>query len=252
MEQELTSLDEALGEPSEAVETPVDIVEEVKTEAVEPATESSPPEESWTKTAVMDERNKRQTAQTELEQSRQLVAKYEGYLQGLNPQQPAEKPLDFYDDPDGYVNSTVGKLEERFSQQLQKSQAQTTNQVLNMSEAMVSGSYEDFPQVKAHFMELAKSNPAVVQQIKDSPHPWLAAYQIGKQSMDLKEVGDVDGYRTKVREELKAEVMAEMKAEMEASGQKMTVPQSLVNQPSKGPVKASDWGGPTSLDDALR
>jgi len=256
MDEQLTSLDDALGEPTEAVEAQAAPVEEVTTEpaetpAVEAEPESSPPEESWTKTAVLDERHKRQELEQQLNEAKQMMAQYEGYLKGLNPQQPAEqaKP-DFWTDPEAAIAATTESLKQEFSQEVEQIKRTQRDQMLTASESMVAQNFEDFPEVKAHVEALIKTNPAVIQQqmALNPNHPWLAVYQFGKKDMALQTVGDIDAYKASVR----AEVEAELKAEMEASNEKAgKVPTSLVNQSSKGSVKAGDWAGPTSLDSIL-
>lgn len=253
MESE-TSLDDALGEPKETPvveETPV--AEEAKP-AEEP--ESSPPEEeSWTKAAALDERQKRQEAEQQLQQSRQLIAQYEGYLKGLQPEAQQEQEQDFYSNPDEYLKGLESKIEQKFTQQLQQSQRATMNQVLNISEKMVAQVHEDFPQVKEHFLKMVQANPQLGIQIQQADNPWQTAYDLGKRDMELAEVGSVDAYRDKIRTELEAEVRAklleELKADAEKSGKVTGIPKSLVSEPSKGTVTGPQWSGPTSLDSIL-
>lgn len=249
---EPTSLDDALGEPKPADPVIQEESVEAKTETpAETPAEDLPPESELVPLAgLRDERQKRQTAEQQLAESKQMLAQYEGYLKGMTTQTPQEetKPVDFFEDPSGYVNSTVSALEEKFNQQVQQTQKETRNQIFNMSEALVASTHEDFPEVKQHFLSMAEKNPNLAQKIMDSQNPWLAAYELGKQDMELSEVGDVSAYKDKIRDELKAEVMAELKAELEASGKTLKVPESLVNHPSKGGAKPGDWGGPTSLD----
>lgn len=261
MEQESISLDEALGD-APAVEAQPEIVAETPEAEIVPVVEAAPegltpePEETWTKAAVMDERGKRQTFERELADAKQVIAQYQGYVQGMSPQQntEAQSEPDFWTDPEAAMSRMQENLTSNFQGQLNQVQRTSQDHLLNMSENMVAQAHEDFPQVKAHVEAMLKANPAIIQQQMNGNrnHPWLAVYQFAKKDMELGKIGDLDAFKQATREEMKAEALAEVRAELEASGQKLAnVPTSLVNQPSKGSVNAADWTGPTSLDSLL-
>lgn len=258
-DENLTSLDEALGDapaPEQVQPEP-----EVTQEATEPEVTTEPegstpePEESWTKAAVLDERSKRQQYEKELGDAKTLIAQYQGYIQGLSPQEQQEaKAPDFWTDPEAALTHMRETLETSFADKLTTVEQASRNRHLNMSESMVAQTFDDFAEVKEHILKIGQENPAIIkQQLAQNPdHPWLAMYQFGKKDMELSQAGDLDSLKARLREEMKAEILAEVKADLEASNQELEkVPTSLVNQSSKGSLSASDWAGPTSLDSLI-
>jgi len=256
---EQTPLSEALGEapetqPTETAQPEPEVTQETTPETTEP--EGSTPEpETWTKAAVMDERSKRQEAQSTVQQLEKELAQYKGYIQALQPQQQTEAPQapDFWEDPEKAITHIQDSLRGEFTDRLNTVESEHKNVVLTMSEQMMAQHYDDFETVKAHVLQMAQSNPAVIQQAAHSnpTHPWKAVYEHGRKDMELQQVGDLDAFKAKLKDELKAEALAEVKAELEAKGKGGKVPESLVNHPTST-VKGGEWSGPTSLDSILK
>lgn len=258
------SLDSALGDTPEEPTTIVDEVsqeetpEETTSEAETSNEEETPegstpePEESWTKTMALDERSKRQIAQQELTEANLKLARYEGYQQGQQPTVPEltneEQTDQFWSDPVGVMKQFVGVMGQKFTEQQTQQQQANDNRFYQQSEIHASRSHDDFAEVKAHFLEMAKVDRNVAQPLKGSADPWGDAYDIAKKDMEFKSMGNLDDYKAK----LKAEVMEEVRAELKASGTSMaSIPESLVTAPSKGPVKGSNWSGPPTLESII-
>lgn len=181
--------------------------------------------------AIQDERRKRQ----ELERR---IADYEDRLNKLaNPPQPQAPPPEMFDDPEGWQNHFGGQIRDEATQQA------SLNAKLDTSEMLARDKYDDFEDMKASFLELAKDNPTLAQQALTDPHPWRKAYQIAKTHSTMQEVGatDVDSLRASIRAEIEAEMKAAPAAE---------IPQSLASAQS-GRAASATTGAPPSLQDIL-
>lgn len=141
--------------------------------------------------ALMAEREKRQQLQRELEQSRQQRP----------PQTTQEAAPNFYENPDAFVQT----IEQR-----------ANNRLYAALEAQARESYADYDEVFAEVEAHVATNPAAAQQVLSAPNPALAAYKLGKQLREMKQMEDPVAYRERLKAELRAELEAEQKAKDEA------------------------------------
>jgi hypothetical protein len=179
--------------------------------------------------AIQDERRKRQ----ELERR---VADYEAKLQQLsNPPQPAP---DMFENPEGWQSHFGNDIRQQAAQEA------SLNATLNTSEMLARDKFDDFEDMKASFLELAKDNPTLAQQALSDPHPWRKAYQIAKTHTTMQQVGatDVDSLRAQIRAELEAELKAQPAVD---------IPQTLATAQS-GRTAVPPPNAPPSLQDLLR
>lgn len=252
MDNESTSLDSLLNdEPAEAVEAAPVIeqpaepappsegpvrdqsgrfaAKETGVDEPVPPTDRLPQDEYK---AIREEREKRQQLQSELEALRNTVQQLQ------QPQEPPAPPPSVWDDEQAWgghlVNTAV--------------QQATLNATLNMSEMMTRQANPDFDDMKAKFLELASTNPALGQQALADPNPWNKAYQIAKNAAAVEEMGAVDlaDLEAKMRER----IMAEMQANVPA--QPMMAPPSLTGERNVGARSGPAWSGPKSIQDMLR
>lgn len=181
---------EAVGEPQ------AEVVETVETPA-EPApvtpTVQEPQEERVPLAALKAEREKRQ--------------RYEAELQRLQQQamQPQREPPDFYADPQEYVKQVI-------SQERQGMQ----HLMMNALEAQARDAFPDYDEVLAEMQDQVRSNPVYQHQILSSPNPASAAYKLGLQLRQLREMQDPAAFRQKVEAELRQKLEAEFRAKEEA------------------------------------
>lgn len=174
-------------EPTEPEAETVEKPEETPEPEV-PTTPESKEERHVPYAAMKAEREKRQRLERELEELRQQQAQ---------PQEPAN----FYENPDEFVQRHVQTVEQRAAQRL-----------YTALEAQAREVHPDYDEVFEEVKEYAAENPAVVPQVMNAPNPALAAYKLGKQLREMKQMQDPASYREKLRAEVRAELEAEFKA----------------------------------------
>lgn len=187
--------------------------------------------------AIVAERRKRQEAQERMEKLERQIAEMQ------QPQQQAQKPPpSMWEDEQAWQNHFGGQVVNTAVQQA------TQNAKLDMSEMMARQNHEDFDDVKASFLEMAKANPALAQQALQDPHPWNRAYQIAKNAKTMEELGatDMETLKAQLREQIAAE---QVQAQQETA--KPKIPQSLAGEQSARGSAAPN-AGPLSLDDILK
>lgn len=202
-------------------------------EEAEQKTDDEEGPESWTKAAVLDERRKRQALEAELEKMRQ-------------GQQPATEPekADWYADPE--------KAAQSMEQQLSR---QAFNTKLELSQDMMRGQFEDYDELETEFVDLAKQDPRLVQEMQQAANPARFAYETAQKARKYAAMQDVEGYEAKVRQEIEAKVRKELEAEQQQKAEKQqqkraAIDPSLASSTSGG-LKSDDFAGPTPLEDIL-
>jgi hypothetical protein len=226
--------------PGEVVEAPVteapvtteatETKDPVTTEAATPVAEKKEPE-AWHLKAVLDEREKRQAAQKELEELRKQIA----------ANQPAKPKTSVLEDEGKFRNELLDDMETRL-----------VNDRLNMSQALAEREFgKDViaEKVKA-FRELASQNPELRNRFSAAPLPYHELVSIVDKHNEVKEMENVDAYREKLRAEIRAELLKE--SEAKAAGVEQTrksITPSLAGKRSAGGVAASN--SPLTLDDVF-
>ena len=227
---EETSTEEATADTEQETEERDDSTPESKAEQ---KTEDEEGPESWTKAAVLDERRKRQALEAELEKLRQ------------GEQKPAdEDKADWYADPE--------KAAQAMQQQLSQ---QAFNTKLELSQDMMRGQFEDYDDLETEFVDLAKQDPRLIQEMQQAPNPARFAYETAKKAREYTAMKDVDSYKAKLKQELEAELRKELEAEQQQKAEKQqrkrdAIDPSLASSASNG-LKSDDYAGPTPLDDIL-
>lgn len=133
---------------------------------------------------------------------------FERELAALKQQPQAESLPAFYEQPEQYVQHTI--------QQARHDMAQTMYAAL---EDQARETYSDYDEVFEEVQAYAEQNPVVVQQLFASPNPARAAYKLGKQLREIKQMQDPDAYRQKIETEVRAKIEKEY-ADKEAAKQK--------------------------------
>lgn len=161
-------------------------VEEVKPE---PTAGKESKEEAGFKAGMLAEREKRKALEARL---RELEAKQQ--------QQPEpRKPVQFYEDPQKYVDEIERRAEQRR---------------LDALEADMKEQHEDFDEVAAIVVEAAKENPALHQKVFSAANPARAIYKLGMELREQEKLKDPEAYKASIREDLKAELLAEIRKEL--------------------------------------
>jgi hypothetical protein len=183
--------------------------------------------------ALKDERQKRQTLEQELATLRAQIAQQQ--------QQPPQPAPDLWEDTPGWqqhVTQEIGNNAAQFA---------AMNARLDTSEMLARDKFDDFDEVKAKFLELAQSNPMLVEEAKADAHPWRKAYQIAKNHERMQSLGavDVTSLEAKLREQIKAELMAEAQNKLPSAPPSISGDRSVASR--SGPA----WSGPSSISDLL-
>jgi len=178
--------------------------------------------------ALIDERRKRQEMDRQFAELQRQHAELQGRLTAYSqfaPQpSPAAQPepkLDFYGNPEGFVEGKVTAVDGRLTSVETQLSGELRKQRLDMSEMMVRSQHSDFDEVSGAFVEATKMYPWLQQAFRESPHPAQFAYEQGKTLLEVKKYGgNLDEMRKRMKEEAKAELEAERTAaEVEAKKQ---------------------------------
>lgn len=198
-------------------ETPV---QEPKTEATT-APELKPKDEDWTKAAVLDERRKRQDLERRAEAAERRLAELDAA--------PKPKRPDLFEDPDGALSFVEQELGNKFK-------AETQSIKIEFARELMRSVKHDYDVVEAEFLEAAKQNPLLMNDLAQATNPAKYAYETGLKLREHAELKDTDKMRARLRDELRAELLAELQAEGEGKQAKRQAVQtpSLAAATSKG------------------
>lgn len=221
MSDNLQSLDDVLNgvEPTEPEEAQVEAPtaepepvsetqqEEVTEEEAPAAPEPQPEVENWTKTAVLDERRKRQALQAELDQ--------------LRNQKPVEVP-DIFTDQGAYTDY----INQSVSDQVFRARVEMSQEFMRMQDS-------NYDSKESQFYEMAIQNPLLVDQVKAHPMPARFVVDTVNKANELRKLENIDEYKAKLRAEVEADIRKELGAEMESkakqSEQLTSITPSLAN-----------------------
>ena len=183
-------------------------------------------------------------------ENRELKQQLEAIQQQLARQQPQpqpqaqanEPPVDFWDDPQGFL----AKQFDQFGQSMmQRFQQQQQVERIEASEAAAKAKHPDYDDAFRAFQQAAMANPALVQQMTAANDPAEFAYAKGKSALELERYGSVDellkAERAKWEEELKAAVPQP----------KPSFPQTTAADGSVASRSGPAWSGPPSINDIL-
>lgn len=194
--------------------------ESVKGEENQESKEESPSDkkESWTKTAVIAERRKRQ----ELEKK---VLEFESKFEQLKVQETQKEKVvrpDPIDDPQGAVDYDKQDLENKFY-----------NTKVSLSQSVMRSLHDDYDEVEKKFIELANNDPYLSQKIRNVSNPAEFAYKTAKAHIESDNFKDPN-YVKDLKEQMKKEILAELVNNQNNSGGKSNVklPQNLTRQTS--------------------
>lgn len=155
------------------------------------------------------------------------------------PQQP---PVDFWDDPQSFMDTRMNQLGETLLQQWEQRE---TAKRLDQSEQAARSKYADYDEVFVAFEQAVQANPRLAVELAQSANPGEYAYSKGKAAIAIQSVGSLD--------ELKAQIRAEIEAEARTAFQpKPVLPSTTAGDTSVGSRSGPAWGGPTPIDNILR
>lgn len=173
---------------------------------------------------ALDETRKRQALEEQLKQY----------------QNPVEVP-DAFAEPDKAIQHATKELEQKFE-----------NRFLNMSEVNARARHEDFDAIKdVFFNEMLSENPALQQQALSNADPYGFIYKSAKNYVDLKDIGDIDSWKSQKEAEIRAQVESEYAGKVKAAAEKVitgAIPATLSNATAAGGNVNQGYTGPVPLD----
>ena len=225
------------GAEDEVVETPVIeevandpepetvVKEEVEASTTEPEAVEDTKSQNVPLTALMAERDKRQALERQIAET--TAAK---------PPTPAP---DVFEDQAAYT--------QHMTQQVSEAVFQST---LNTSEFHARREYKDLDDKMAIFREISAINPALKEQVQNSPSPFHEAYDVVAKHEKMQRMENIDDWEATKTAEIEAKVRAEFEGKKQADTDlRETIPTSLVSEPSKGSVQKPTWAGTSPLSD---
>jgi hypothetical protein len=202
--------------------------------------------------ALQKERTRRQTAEEQrlaaegranalAERLRQLQAQMQPPPQAQVQQPKAPEPPNRWDDPEGYDQWLVTRAAE----------AARTEAMRTFEYQRIAGSAQQFASQMPDYIEkvgvfeqMVNANPALLDQMHNSPNPAKFAYDTAKIQLEIAQHGGIEGViNARVQEALRGQAPA-------AETQAQTIPATLADAQS-----ARGSGGsykPPSLDELLR
>jgi hypothetical protein len=239
-------------ETEQVAEQPEQEAEQVEAEtgvnetqaAAETETTPEPEEVKGLRAAAAAERKKRQEIEQELAQARQMLAQ-----QPKTPEE--EKPF-------------LGEeYEQRFKETETTLKEELVQTKIMMSREFAMDKYTDYEAKEADFIEMARANPALVDQMRASANPAAFAYKTVsdfQQVQKLREIGDPVKYEAALTERIRAQVEAEYLAKQEAAKKEATeaairakLKPGFAEERSSGPARLTTktYDGPTPLKTIL-
>lgn len=135
-------------------------------------------------TALQEQRKRRQEAERELDE--------------LRRRHNAPQDIDPLEDPQGFTAQVDRKVAlMRFE----------------LQEEAMRERHDDYDEVQAEFLDLARSNPTLQAELASSRNAPKFAYDTAMKARELKRLDSVDDYKSALRKELEAQIRAELLAE---------------------------------------
>ncbi len=224
---ELEELQES-GEVQEAIEVEV---------AAEPESKEEPPSSEPQENRIdpeqfkgyLDEREKRQKLEAEIEQ-----------LRKQQPQREPEQRIDPVDDPQGFQDQIDARIRQATFEQDLKWMKRT---------------HDDWDQAETWINEQLNTNVAMQAKLSNSDNLLEDSYKMYQDHLKLEQLSDVDSLRAQIREELKQELMGEVSQESEEKVKQEEAKAAAVMKPSLAETGNSTGSvateGLMSLDDLM-
>lgn len=179
--------------------------------------------------AIRDENKELKAAIARLEQRTAPQAK---------PQQP---PVDFWDDPQSFLDQRLSGLGETLLEQFEQRQ---TARRMDASEQAAKAKYTDYDEAFTAFEQAVQLNPRLAHELAMAPDPGEFAYARGKTALEIQRVGSIDELRKQIRSELEAEARAMIQP-------RQTLPSTTAADSSVGARTGPLWTGPKPIGEIL-
>lgn len=217
------------------------------------------------KRALSAARGDKRKARKQWQEAERKLAQVEGQLMAMSRErQPATAPTEpkapdleseFYSNPVAFVQKQLATTDV---------DAKLTKFRVDVSEHYARKAHVDYDEKVGAFMEAAKSQPHLWQQMQGAASPAEFAYDYGSAFLEAQEFGgDLKAYKDKLR----ADILAEIQAGNAAVGESQhaapgvaqrqppvrpPIPKSNASARGSGATSTPAWSGPRSLDEILR
>ena len=165
-----------------------------------PPTPSEPEKQpdSVPKSALLDERKKRQGAERKLIEAQAQLEQQQ--------QQPAP---DLLDDQQGYADHIQQQVD-----------AKVRQAVTAMSQNIMRSQHDDYDLSEDKFMQMVSDDSSLQIKLQQSDDPTKFVYETVKKAEEYAEMQDLDTYKAKLKAEALTEAKAEIQAEAKAKAEK--------------------------------
>lgn len=181
---------------------------------------------------MLDEREKRQEAQRQLEAAQQEQQKLEAQLRQLKEPKPAAP--DWFEDPTAAAQHQVQTFEQRMQQQA-------------LAQSKFFAEREFGAELINETVAFFDQNPALSTQFLSEPSPFHAAVEFYKGQKAVQEIGsDPEAWRAAERERIRQEVQAEMQQQAPAQTPPRP-PSSISSAPAGGNPNVKSVNAPPNL-----
>jgi DNA repair exonuclease SbcCD ATPase subunit len=175
------------------------------------------------------------------DENKELKAQLAAIQQRLEAPQPQPQPVDFWDDPQSFMEQRFSVMNEQLLQQFEQRQ---TARRLDASEQAAKAKYADYSEAFSAFEQAVQLNPRLAQELAMAPDPGEFAYARGKTAIEIQKVGSIDELKKQIRAELEAEARAVIQPAP-------TLPSTTAADGSVGARTGPTWAGPTPLTQML-
>ncbi len=192
--------------------------------------------------ALEDERRKRQELEREATQLREWHRQYQEAVRQAQmrqhqaapqPQPEQPQPLAWdWENPDKPLQTLQQQLAQTAQEAKQAADMAAWQRHVRMSVHMARTTHPDYDDMETAFIEVARRNPALIQQMYAHDHPGEFAYEVGRQARALSEIGDPVAYRQRIE--------AEARAKWEAERAESLAAQPAVHRPASLPRTLAD------------
>ena len=197
--------------------------------------------------AYLDERRKRQDVQHRLEQLERQLTQI--------PAQPKEEPPkpDFWDDPEGYMQSQFTEFQSQLFQQVAERDFTRFADAMEDIGTELQNQHEDADECFNIVAELLPNDEKLQKDILYSHNPAARALQVGRKIKLQREMSDPEKYK----ERLRAELMAEMglsggqESPRQQPQRQSSAPKSLAGTRSAQPRTQTGQFAPVVAEDLL-
>lgn len=211
------------GETEETTEVVESKEEAAEVEEEPPSSKEKIPDDQFK--GYLDEREKRQKLEAEVEELRKQIA--------------PKEDLDPVVDPEGFRDQVRTEMRK---------------ELFDMRRELMAETHDDWEEAEAWLNEQVGTSAVMRAQLEGSQNILKDGYELWRQHQELQQLKDVDGLKARLRAEVEAEIAAEKEAESKASEKTKEQQNAALNKPSLANVATSKGAatpGELSLEDLL-